>query len=106
MRAVFTIDLQRSADRLLHQDLARLQSSTEKIIKEIVATRLHDRPLSVSDSAIEVYERMFDNVILTGRVITHALRETITSDAKNSLLSDAHCARLTFPFRRRSLRGA
>jgi len=41
---------------------------------------------ATATGSLEVYDRMFDHVILTGRVITNALRETVARNMKDFLL--------------------
>ncbi len=72
--------------RLLHPVLPRLQSSTRKMVRKIIASRLSDKQLEISNQSIVIYERGFDHIILSGRVIPSAVRETIRTDRKDMLL--------------------
>jgi hypothetical protein len=73
--------------RLLHRELPRLQSSTEKMIRKILSARLEKLPLHIADPTVTVYERRFDHVILTGRVITQPFKETRRINLKDLLLT-------------------
>ncbi|MGC4192329.1 MAG: hypothetical protein QM589_14345 [Thermomicrobiales bacterium] len=68
--------------RLLHRELALLQSSTVKMIESLRS----NKAIEMSDPRITVYERHSDHVILTGRVIRSPIRETFRSDIKDTVL--------------------
>lgn len=73
--------------RLLHPSLTSLQSSTEKMVRKIIGSTVAAKPLVVSNERVEVLERGQEHVIVTGRVIPHALRETIRTDKRDAYLS-------------------
>jgi hypothetical protein len=73
--------------RLLHPELPRLQSSTEKMVRNIITSRIHDKILVVSNHTIRVYERGYDEIIMKGRVIPNAWREAVKTDRKDVLLA-------------------
>jgi hypothetical protein len=72
--------------RLLHPVLPRLQASTEKIVRKILAGRVDGRPIKIVNQSVLLYERGFDHIIMSGRVIPSPYRETISSDRKDVLL--------------------
>ncbi len=72
--------------RLLHRELTRLQTSTEKMMRKVLGSSLGDEPFHVQSPIVNVYERMFDHVIITGRVITDVWKETLRSNLKDALL--------------------
>jgi len=73
--------------RLLHRELPRLQTSTEKMMRKVTSARLKDKPLHIGNPTVILYERKFDHVIITGRVITRVWHETIKSNLKDALLT-------------------
>jgi hypothetical protein len=73
--------------RLLHPNLPRLQSSTEKAVKKILnAPFVGTKSLRVSNQSVVIYERGFEHIILSGRVIPSPFRETFRSDRKDLIL--------------------
>jgi len=71
--------------RLLHRELPRLQSATEKMMKQVVSARLNAEQVYVGNPLVYVFERGHDHVILTGRVITQPILETFRSNLKDAL---------------------
>jgi hypothetical protein len=72
--------------RLSNIVLARLQKSTEKIVRKLLDARLNGRSLNVSNQAVVIYEQGNDYVVMSGRVIPSPLRETLRKDKKSVLL--------------------
>lgn len=72
--------------RLLHRELPRLQLSTEKMLRNILDAKLEGSALIISNPRVTVFERRYDHIIITGRVITNAIAETIRSDLKDFIL--------------------
>jgi hypothetical protein len=72
--------------RLLHRELPRLQASTTSMVRDLLAQRAVSTDLSSDNVEINIYERVFDYVIIKGRVITKPIRETIRSDKKDFVL--------------------
>lgn len=72
--------------RLLHPDLPRLQLSSARMIKKIINSRFNNKPLGISNQSIVIYERGFDRIILNGRVIPNAGKETYRVNKKDTLL--------------------
>jgi hypothetical protein len=72
--------------RLLHRELPRLQLSTEKMLRNIIDAKLEGSSLKISNPRVTVFERRYDHIIITGRVITNAIGETIRSDVKDFIL--------------------
>jgi hypothetical protein len=73
--------------RLMNDTLARLQTSTAKVIKKILDTPLSTQFLKVSNNLVVIYERGNDYVVMSGRVVPHPLKETLRSDRKSVLLT-------------------
>lgn len=73
--------------RLLHPVLPRLQASSKKIVRKILAERLFDDWLRIGNNRIVVYEREHDHIIVTGRVIASPWRETLRTNLKDVLLA-------------------
>lgn len=82
--------------RLLHRELPRLQASTVQMIKDLMTTWMVEPCLSSDHVEVNIYERKFDNVIITGHVITKPLREARRADLKDVLLTVVPAA-LFFP---------
>jgi hypothetical protein len=73
--------------RLLHRQLPKLQSSTVRMIEMLLPAAIDNKhPIRLSSKLVSVYERHFDHVIITGRVITDPFRETWRSNFKDALL--------------------
>jgi len=73
--------------RLPHPVLPRLQASAKKIVRRILVAKFLEQSLVVGNSRIVVYERGYDDIIITGRVISHPLRETRRTSTKDLLLT-------------------
>ena len=73
--------------RLLHRQLIKLQSSTVLMMNMLLSTFISDSSsLILSSSTVSVYERQQDHVIITGRVITNPVSETINTNFKDFVL--------------------
>jgi hypothetical protein len=72
--------------RLNNIILARLQKSTEKIVRKLLQARFNEGSLQVSNQSVVIYEQGNDFVVLTGRVIPNPLQETLRKDRKSVLL--------------------
>jgi hypothetical protein len=72
--------------RLSNTRLARLQKSTEKIVRKLLQAHLDGGSLRVSNQSVVIYEQGNDNVVLNGRVIPNPLQETLRKDRKSVLL--------------------
>jgi hypothetical protein len=72
--------------RLLHEELPRLQASTEKVVRRVLGSSLGEPGATIANERIDVYERNQNHIIITGRVIPRPLKETIRSNVKDSLL--------------------
>jgi len=73
--------------RLLHPVLPRLQSSTTKMVKKLISCTINKRQLEISNQTVVIYERGFDHIIISGRVIPNPVREALRTDRKNVLLA-------------------
>jgi len=73
--------------RLLHKELPRLQASTVQIMKDLLSTWMIEPCLRTDHVEVNIYERKFDNVIITGHVITNPLREAQRTNLKDILLA-------------------
>jgi hypothetical protein len=73
--------------RLLHPELPRLQASTDKIIRRLLLANPFGSPLSISNNRVVVYERGAEHIIMSGRVIPAPIRETISTNKKDFLLT-------------------
>lgn len=73
--------------RLLQPDLSPLLTATDRIIRRVIRSRIYEKSLAISNQKIVVYERGHENIILKGRVIPNAFRETIHTDRKDFLLT-------------------
>jgi len=73
--------------RLNNMVLARLQMSTEKIVRKLLQARLNGGLFQVSNQTVVIYEQGNDYVVLNGRVIPDPLRETLRMDKKSVLLA-------------------
>ena len=63
--------------RLNNMVLARLQMSTEKMVRKLLQARLNGGSFQVSNQTVVIYEQGNDYVVLNGRVIPDPLRETL-----------------------------
>lgn len=72
--------------RLNNMMLARLQKSTEKMVRKLLHARLNGGSLQVSNQSVVIYEQGNDYVVLNGRVIPNPLQETLRKDRKSVLL--------------------
>lgn len=72
--------------RLMHRELQKLQSSTEKIIRKLLSAKLSGKHIYITNPKVIVYERAFDHVVLTGRVITNPFQEARRSSLKDFIL--------------------
>lgn len=73
--------------RLLHNNLGRLQQSTDKIVRSIVRSHANTKGLEISQNRIIIYERGFEDILIVGRVIPSAFKELWRADKKNVLLA-------------------
>ena len=73
--------------RLLHRELPRLQASTVQIMKDLLTTWMVEPCLRADEVEVNIYERKFENVIITGKVITNPLREAQRVNLKDILLT-------------------
>lgn len=72
--------------RLSNMVLARLQASTEKIIRKLLQVRLNGGWFGVCNQAVIIYEQGNDYVVAHGRVVPSPVRETFRKDKKSVLL--------------------
>ena len=72
--------------RLLHRELPRLKESTEAILRQLLSHLKLRHPFTMRNELVRVYERKYDHIVISGRVITNAFVETLRSDLKDSLL--------------------
>lgn len=72
--------------RLSNMVLARLQTSTEKIIRKLLQARLNGGWFGVCNQAVIIYEQGNDYVVAHGRVVPSPIRETLRKDKKSVLL--------------------
>jgi hypothetical protein len=63
--------------RFIHDSLARLEKNSEAMIRELGKRTGSIDALDVQDGRVEIYERGQNHVIIVGRVISNALRETV-----------------------------
>lgn len=82
--------------RLNNLMLARLQKSTEKMVRKLLQAHLNGGSLQVSNQNVVIYEQGNDYVVLNGRVIPNPLRETLRKDKKSALLVLAPLLVFTF----------
>ncbi|GIK41326.1 MAG: hypothetical protein BroJett011_51590 [Chloroflexota bacterium] len=82
--------------RLNNLMLARLQKSTEKMVRKLLQAHLNGGSLQVSNQSVVIYEQGNDYVVLNGRVIPNPLRETLRKDKKSALLVLAPLLVFTF----------
>lgn len=68
--------------RLLHPVLLRVQSSTRKMVRKILDSRFGE----ISSNNVLIYERGFDDIIFTGRIVPSPLREALKTNRKDALL--------------------
>jgi hypothetical protein len=73
--------------RLIHRNLDRLQSSTVKMVRQLIEPHGNLPGLSISNYRISIYERKHDDIIIQGRVVPNALAEAWRVDSKNILLA-------------------
>ena len=73
--------------RLLHRELPYLQASTVQAMKDLLSTWMVEPCLRNDDVEVNIYERKFENVIITGKVITNPLREAQRVNLKDILLT-------------------
>jgi hypothetical protein len=73
--------------RLANDMLTRLQTSTTKIVKKLLKTRLNGQPFKISNQRVVIYERGNDYIVMTGRVVPSPFFETCRSDRKSLLLA-------------------
>lgn len=73
--------------RLLHPEIPRLQASTVKIIRRLLAINPFGSPLEISNNRVVIYEHGHEHIIMRGRVIPDAKMETIRSNKKDFLLT-------------------
>lgn len=72
--------------RLLHPNLARLERSTEKIIRKLLHSGLGDTKFEISNNLVLVYERGFEDIIIEGQVISQPFREAMKTNRRDVLL--------------------
>lgn len=85
--AVTSMNKREVTFRLLHRELPRLQASTVQAMKDLLTTWMVEPCLRRDEVEVNVYERKFENVIITGKVITHPLREAQRVNLKDILLT-------------------
>jgi hypothetical protein len=77
-RLIVTRSLQGYATfRLIQDDLAELEENVEALIRELAKRVGAIEGLQIESGRVEIYERGRDHVIIVGRVISHALKETV-----------------------------
>ena len=72
--------------RLLHPNLAKLERSTERVIRKLLTTAIGEGRLHVSNNSVVVYERGHEDIIIQGHVISRPFREAISANRKDVLL--------------------
>lgn len=73
--------------RLIHEELRRLQTSTEKVIRKLLLQELKGSKLNISNQRIDIYEKDFNHIIIFGRVIPSPRKETIKITRKETILT-------------------
>jgi len=73
--------------RLLHRELPHLQASTVQAMRDLLSTWMVEPCLRNDEVEVNIYERKFENVIITGKVITNPLREAQRVNLKDILLT-------------------
>lgn len=69
--------------RVLNEDLAKLESGTERLVRALTSKSAALPGLVVVDDEIEIYERGYDRVLIRGHVISSPLKETVRRHGGN-----------------------
>lgn len=67
--------------RVLNEDLAKLESGTERVVRAVTVKNAALPGLIIVDNEVEVYERGSNRVIIRGTIIANALREALRRNA-------------------------
>lgn len=70
--------------RLRHKELLKLQSSTDRLVKNVLAQELF---CDIVGSRVTVYERGRNVVLLSGDIVTNRLREAYRRDSRDIALT-------------------
>jgi hypothetical protein len=73
--------------RLQHEELGRLRRSAERVVRRLLGAAINGHPLEVVNQSVVIFEKEKEHIIVDGRVIPNAFKETWRTNKKDSLFA-------------------